>query len=133
MNTTTPSHLGDAAAQRAVDAQARARHALTELQYAGDQITFAAVARRARVSRQFLYSHDALRTEIAQLRAPDTPGPSPTAPRVRASENSLRTRLRVALEDNQQLRAELTRLRAELAVALGRNRELELDRPAHTT
>ena len=74
------------------------------------EITFAAVARQARVSRQFLYSHDALRAEIAELRTL----PRPQLPRVpprRASENSLRTRLRAALEDNQRLRTELTRLR----------------------
>jgi hypothetical protein len=128
MTAGAPSCLADAAAHRALDAQARARGALAELDRAGEQITFAAVARRAHVSRQFLYSRDALRTEIAQLRT----SPARTSPAIsahtRASENSLRTRLRAALDENQHLRVELTRLRGKLAVALGRNRELELDR-----
>jgi hypothetical protein len=74
MSANPRSHLADAAAQRANDAQARARRAL-------------AVPVRAR-----------------------------------ASEDSLHTRLRAALEDNQRLRTELTCLRAELAAALARNR-----------
>jgi hypothetical protein len=131
MTTNTRSHLADAAAQRASEAEARARHALAELDRAGEQITFAAVARRARVSRQFLYNHHTLRGEIAQLRT--SPTRSSSASPVRASENSLRTRLRAALEDNQRLRTELTRLRAELAVAHGRNRELELEHPTRPT
>jgi hypothetical protein len=133
MTADAPSRLADAAAQRANDAQTRARRALAELDSADEKITFAAVARRARVSRQFLYSRDTLRTEIAQLRTTHARSSSALPPHIGASDDSLRTRLRAALDDNRRLRSELTRLRAELAVALGRNRELELDRRAHTT
>jgi uncharacterized protein DUF6262 len=131
MTPTTPSHLAHAAARRASDAEARARRALAELDRADEQITFAAVARRAHVSRQFLYNHHALRGEIAERRT--SPAPSPSASPERASENSLRTRLRAALEDNQRLRTELTRLRTELAIAHGRNRELRLEHPTRPT
>jgi hypothetical protein len=131
MTAHAVSHLADAAAQRASDAEARARRALAELDRAGERITFAAVARRAQVSRQFLYSHPALRGEIAELRTPAARSSSPSP--ARASDNSLRTRLRAALEDNQRLRTELTRLRAELAVAHGRNRELQLEHPTRPT
>src|SRR4051812_5288068 len=138
MTPRAPLHLADAAAQRASDAEARARFALAELERAGEHITFAAVARRANVSRQFLYSRDALRGEIAERRT-SAARRHLTAP-APASENSLRTRLHAALDDNQRLRAELTRLRAELtrlraelAVAHGRNRELALEHPARPT
>ena len=80
----------------------------------------------ARVSRQFLYSHDALRAEIEPAPRPPDRSPAPVPARERASDDSLRTRLRAALDDNQRLRNEITRLRDELALALGRVRELEL-------
>jgi hypothetical protein len=121
------SALADAAARRSLDAESRVRRTLTELDREGADVTFATVARHAHVSRQFLYSHDAFRAEIAQLRTPGADS-SPCMPaRERASENSLRARLNAALDDNQRLRGELTRLRHELAHALGRNREIELE------
>lgn len=127
MTPSGPSHLADAATRRASDAEARAHRGLAELERAGEPITFAAVARRAHVSRQFLYSHHALREEIAERRTSRVRSVPASPPA--ASENSLRTRLRAALEDNHRLRSELTRLRAELASAHGRNRELQLDHP----
>jgi hypothetical protein len=117
--------LAQAAAHRAIDAEQRARSALTELDHAGTAITFAAVARHAHLSRQFLYSHQALRAEIDALRAPDFSSAAGVPARERASENSLRARLRTALDDNQRLRSELKIVRDELAIALGRNRELD--------
>jgi hypothetical protein len=119
--------LADAAAHRALDAEDRVRRALTELDRQGANVTFAAIARHAHVSRQFLYSHDAFRAEIAQLRTPRGNSTPRIPARERASENSLRSRLHAAIDDNQRLRGELTRLRDELANALGRNRELELE------
>lgn len=131
MNHADHAHaLADAAAHRTLDAEDRVRRTLTQLDREGADVTFAAVARHARVSRQFLYSHDAVRAEIATLRAPRADS-SPRIPaRERASENSLRARLHVALDDNHRLRSELTQLRDELANALGRNRESELEHHA---
>jgi hypothetical protein len=53
--------------------------------------------------------------------------------RHRASEASLRARLRAALDDSQRQREEIARLREELAFAHGRVRELELDRRVRRT
>jgi hypothetical protein len=50
--------------------------------------------------------------------------------RQRASDASLRARLRAALDDNKRQRDEIAALRDELAIAHGRVRELELDRRA---
>lgn len=118
--------LAEAAARRTLDAEARVRRALTDLDRRGIDITFVAVANQAGVSRQFLYDHDDFRSEIQKLRTTAPQQPPATPARQRASDESLRTRLRAALEDNQHQRAENRRLREELAHALGRVRELEL-------
>jgi hypothetical protein len=57
-----------AAAARSTDATARARRAVRELHRRGAEVSFAAVAAVAGVSRQFLYSHPELRDEIDKLR-----------------------------------------------------------------
>ena len=103
--------LLDAAARRTLDTEQRVRGALRELDRQGAAITFAGVAQRAQVSRAFLYQHAELRAEIEALRAADASAPAQLPTRQRASDASLRARLR-----------------EELAVAHGRARELELDR-----
>jgi hypothetical protein len=50
--------------------------------------------------------------------------------RHRASDASLRARLRAALDDNKRQREEISARRDELAIAQGRVRDLELDRRA---
>src|SRR5450631_1274682 len=125
-----PRALLDAGARRTLDAERRVRTALRELDSEGATITFAAVANRARVSRVFLYQHAELRTEIETLRAAQTTAPARVPVRQRASDASLRTRLRAALDESQRQREENARLREERALAHGRVRELELDRRA---
>jgi hypothetical protein len=127
--------LADAAAKRTLDAEQRVRAALRELDREGQAVTFAAVAARARVSRVFLYQHADVRSEIEALRAAqDATAPAACLPvRGRASDASLRARLRAALDDSQRQREEIARLREELAIAHGRVRELELDRRARHT
>ena len=125
-----PRALLDAGASRTLDAERRVRTALRELDSEGATITFAAVANRARVSRVFLYQHAELRTEIETLRAAQATAPARVPVRQRASDASLRTRLRAALDESQRQREENARLREELALAHGRVRELELDRRA---
>jgi hypothetical protein len=120
--------LLDAAAGRTLDAEQRVRAALRELDRQGAAITFAGVAQRARVSRAFLYQHAQLRAEIAALRTAQAAAPAPLPVRQRASDASLRARLRAALDEGQRHREEIARLREELALAHGRVRELELDR-----
>ncbi len=120
--------LADAAARRTLDAEQRVRGALRELDRQGAAITFAGVAQRAQVSRAFLYQHAELRAEIEALRTAQAATPAPMPVRQRASDASLRARLRAALDESQRQRDEIARLREELALAHGRARELELDR-----
>lgn len=117
-----------AAVTRSDDAVVRARRVLGELARRGAPVNFAAVAAGARVSRQFLYTHPELRQEIEQLRGEQHSELSRLPLAERASDASIRARLRAGLDDNQRLREENARLRAELALAHGRVRELELDR-----
>jgi Family of unknown function (DUF6262) len=119
--------LADAAARRTLDAERRVRGALRELNSEGATVTFAAVADRARVSRAFLYQHPELRAEIEALRSAQASASACLPLRQRASDGSLRTRLRAALDESQRQREEISRLREELALAHGRVRELELE------
>jgi len=116
-----------AAAIRSLEASARAGRAVRELHRRGADVNFAAVAAIAGVSRQFLYTHPDLREEIERLRGERDSTVARTSAAEPASDASLRSRLRAALDDNQRLREENTRPRDELAVAHGRARELETD------
>jgi hypothetical protein len=123
-----PRQLAEAAARRTLEAEQRVRATLRQLDSQGATVSFAAVAEHARVSRAFLYAHAELRAEIEALRSVQDAGPARLPVRHRASDASVRARLRAALEDNQRQRDELAALREELALAHGRVRELELDR-----
>ena len=125
--------LVDAAAKRTLDAEQRVHSALRELDSQAAAVSFAAVAERARVSRAFLYQHPELRSRIEALRAADAAAPAHVPVRPRASDASLRARLRAALEEGQRQREEIARLREELALAHGRVREIELDRRLRRT
>ena len=125
---SAPRQLVDAAARRTLEAEQRVQSALRELDRDGTAVTFAAVAKRARVSRVFLYQHAELRSQVEALRAAHAAAPARLPVRQRTSDASLRARLRAALDENQRQREEITRLREELALAHGRVRELELDR-----
>jgi hypothetical protein len=88
----------------------------------GAPVSFQAVARRAGVSRQWLYTQPDLRAEIERLRdrAPVTTAGVPA--RQRATEASLRQRLETLRAENQRLREENANLKTELAIAYGRRR-----------
>jgi hypothetical protein len=118
--------LRSAAAARSIAAEQRAQHAIAELDRRGQPITFLAVAAEAGVSARYLYAHPQLRARIEQLRDEQRSTPSRPPRHPRASEESLRARLRGALEENKQLRAENAELRDELALAHGQIRELKL-------
>jgi hypothetical protein len=129
MNPKRAIALREAAAARSTGAAQRARRALIALEREGGMITFALVATRARVSRQFLYSHPEVRAEIERQRGQQRP-PARLPMGARAGDESIRVRLRVALDENKRLREEIAALRDELAVAHGRVRECELGTPA---
>jgi hypothetical protein len=125
--------LAEAAAKRTLEAQQRVHRALRDLDSQAAAVTFAAVAERARVSRAFLYQHAELRSQIEALRSAQADAPAHVPVRQRASDASLRARLRAALEEGQRQREEIARLREELALAHGRVREIELDRRLRRT
>jgi len=125
--------LAEAAAKRTLEAQQRVHSALRDLDSQAAAVTFAAVAERARVSRAFLYQHPELRSQIEALRSAQADAPARVPVRQRASDASLRARLRAALEESQRQREEIARLREELALAHGRVREIELDRRLRRT
>lgn len=115
--------LSQAAAARHDRAVERAERALRALAAEGVPVSFQAVARRAGVSRQWLYTQPALRGEIERLRdrAP-THGNVPA--RERASEASLRQRTESLRAENQRLREDNAALKAELAIAYGHQRQI---------
>jgi hypothetical protein len=114
--------LGQAAAARHRRAVTRALQALRELDNEGAAINFQRVARRAGVSRQWLYTQPALRAEIERLRDESRVLGDGVPARQRATEASMRQRLETLRGDNQRLREENTNLKAELAIAYGRRR-----------
>ena len=91
-------------------------------------MNFATVSQAANVSRDFLYGHAELRSEIEQLRSDQRAVLASPHVSERASHASLRARLRAAVDDNQRLREENAQLRQELSLAYGTVRELELSK-----
>ncbi len=108
MATDRPAPLAVAAARKHDATLARAGAALRELDRAGGVINFQAVARAAGVSRQWLYQQADLRREIEQLRTTSA-NTAPTVPAgQRATEASLRQRIRSLLHENSRSAARAT-------------------------
>jgi Family of unknown function (DUF6262) len=126
MSTPRSKALRGAAAARSIAAEQRAQRAIADLDRRGQAITFLAVAAEAGVSARYLYGHPQLRATIQQLRDERHGTPSRPPRQPRASEESIRARLRGALEENKQLRGENAQLRDELALVHGEVRELKL-------
>lgn len=114
--------LTTAATARHRRAVERAERALRDLDADGTAISFQAVAQRAGVSRQWLYTQPDLRAEIEQLRD-RAPARDAVPARQRASEASLRQRVETLRAENQRLREENASLKDELALAYGRQRD----------
>lgn len=119
--TPEPTPLAAAAQRRRQSAMRRATGALRELDAADEPVTFQSVARRASVSRQWLYKQPDLRAEITRLREHPTPPTSPRA--IAASDASLRQRVQTLRDEVQRLREENTALKNELALAYGHQRD----------
>ncbi len=115
--------LAQAAADRHQRTVERAERALRHLDREGAQISFQSVARRAGVSRQWLYTQPALRGEIERLRD-RRPAEASIPARQRASEASLRQRVESLRAENQRLREENADLKTELAIAYGQQRQM---------
>jgi hypothetical protein len=124
MRSDNSIHLATAARQRHELTRAKAIAALHELDRTGARITFESVADAASVSRSWLYSQIDLKDEIRRLRARNQPRhATPTPARQRASDDSIRQRLDLALRRNRELAAENQQLRRQLAHALGQLRD----------
>jgi Family of unknown function (DUF6262) len=115
--------LGEANQRRSAASLQRCETAIAALTHDGQRITVNAVARRAGVSRSFIYAHNQL---LARIRALADAEPRLRAPSVtaRASDESLRRRLADALDRIRDLTAERDALRNERETLLGENREL---------
>jgi hypothetical protein len=121
LTTMPPDGLAKAAALRSQRTLERAQTALSDLTAEAEPISFQAVARRANVSRQWLYQVPELRREIERLR--DSPAQRAHVPTPqRASERSLRQRVEPLLLENRRLRTQNADLREELALAYDQSR-----------
>jgi hypothetical protein len=114
--------LRQAAAARHQHAVKRAEQALRELDREAGAISFQSIARRAGVSRQWLYTQPALRSQIERLRDQSPIVANRVPAHERATEASLRQRLEVLRAENQRLREENASLKTELAIAYGQQR-----------
>ena len=125
MRADNSRHLAAAARNRADQTRAKALRALRDLDDAGRPVTFEAVARKAGVSRSWLYSQPGMRAKIDELRARHQPSPAatPTPHRQRATDDSLLRRLEATTERMRQLEEDNRQLRQALAQALGAARE----------
>ena len=93
--------------------------AVDEMRKNGTEITFAAVARQARVSQWLVYAEGVRDYIEAARQAQETsPAHSRRVGRI-ATEASLRTDLALAQEDNKRLRREVERLKNLLRESLG--------------
>jgi hypothetical protein len=114
--------LNQAAAERHRRTIERAERALRDLDAEGAAISFQSVARRAGVSRQWLYTQPALRARVEQLRDRRPARADGVPARQRATEASLRQRIEALRAENQRLREENASLKTELAIAYGQQR-----------
>jgi hypothetical protein len=108
--------LNQAAAARHQRTVQRAERALRALDQEGAEISFQSVARCAGVSRQWLYTQPALRSEIERLRDRPLAEVGGIPARQRATEASLRQQLKTLRVENQRLREDNAGLKAELTL-----------------
>ncbi|MCX4792093.1 MULTISPECIES: DUF6262 family protein [unclassified Streptomyces] len=123
MRADNSQHIVDAARRRSEYTRAKAVQALRSLDLAGEPVTFETVAKRAALSRSWLYAQPDLREEIERLRAAHRRDlSSPVPGRQRTSDASLRRRLEAANARIRRLTEENQQLREQLARALGEQR-----------
>lgn len=106
------ARLTGAAQLRTVEAEARARRAITRLRNTGQPITFTGIANAAGVSTSFLYQHRELRAEIGNYRRDTRSRPQRQASSP-ATNDSLRAKLAAAITRNRELAEHITQLTTE--------------------
>lgn len=121
MRTDNTHHLLAAARQRSNKARQQAEEALKQLDQTTRAATVSALARRAGVSRSWLYTQPDLLERLQQRKQPDKA--PPTGSSVRTSEASMQRRLQLAHQRIQQLTDENRRLQDRLARVHGALRE----------
>ncbi len=123
------------AASRRLDSttkQARVRAAINDLANSGAALNIAALARRANVSRRFIYDHPELRAEAEQQAVLNAARlTAPVSAQTIVTTASLRADLANANAANQRLHTELAALQRRLGRALGRDvlAEIACDEP----
>lgn len=122
-----PQHLAEHARQRHHQTLQRAQQTLTELADAGEQVTVALLAKRAGVSRSWIYTQPALLDQIRQLQQQGSSAGFIRTTVTRATDDSLRHRLALAHERINHLRIENQQLRDALAHAHGQLRTARLN------
>jgi predicted nucleic acid-binding Zn-ribbon protein len=120
-------HLAEHARQHHDQTLQRAQQTLTELTDAGEQVTVALLAARARVSRSWIYTQPELRNRLRQLQQRHASAGFVRDAVTRATDDSLRQRLALAHERINQLRTENQQLRDALARAHGELRATRLN------
>lgn len=108
MRTDNTANLITAARRRHELTRSKTIEALHELDELGITVTYQVVARRAQVSRSWLYTQPDIRAEIERLRDHGRkPPPTSTIPtRQRTTEPSLQRRLETAIARIRELTAE---------------------------
>ena len=115
------------------DAEQRVRRALaTSLGAVADQLRKRSPPTRSQ-PRVPLRPHRSCEPRSSSSAAQHQRPPPRLPAHQRASDDSIRARLRGTLEENKRLRAENAQLREELALAHGRVRELELTHRRRST
>jgi hypothetical protein len=120
-------HLAEHARQRHGQTLQRAQQTLTELTDAGEQVTVALLAARAKVSRSWIYTQPELRNRLRQLQQHRASAGFVRDTVTRATDDSLRQRLALAHDRIKQLRTENQQLRDALAHAHGQLRTARLN------
>lgn len=111
--------LVEAAQRRSEGARRRTRDAIAALAAAGEEVTPTSVARRAGVSRQWLYTVDEAREAIRVARRLSEPDHALVPRDQRPSVTSLQRRLEVLSDENQRLRGCVDELERRLAAVYG--------------
>ncbi|WP_075849410.1 DUF6262 family protein [Saccharomonospora sp. CUA-673] len=131
MRADDTAHLITAAQRRHELTRAKAVRALRELDQPGSTNTFEAVARKAEVSRSWLYTQPDIKDQIQQLRGlGERTSNAPIPSRQRSSDSCPLHRLAIANKRNQDLAEGNQRLWRQLDQALG---QLRANRQTNTT
>lgn len=129
---TSPGNIDRLLALRRLDSADKTRRVLAALEAtlgAGQPLTIAALARRAGVSRRFIYDHPELRTEAERRSRETADRLTGATTNARVSIASLRADLANTKATNHRLTTELAALSRRLGQLLGQNALADLDRP----